>query len=253
MEYSKLKELANKYIRKAKIFPLSNNSLNIANGLGLKTKNSMECKKDFSNSNTPYPLESANACLALVDGEYVIYYNEEYEYKNFAVAHEIAHFLLHHKSDGVIQHHDANLLAAMIVAPESSIIKNKIKDENALSKRYKIPIEIAKMYWCELAITPKNKYITAVILSSISLLTAICIICCASYYRNSNVIIPADLPTPTALIELDVKQDNPVFVTIYGQKYHKSDCYYIEDKDSLTELTIEQADNLGYEKCKICF
>lgn len=42
-----------------------------------------------------------------------------------------------------------------------------------------------------------------------------------------------------------------VYVTANGEKYHKSGCRYIKDKD-VTAYTIEKAESKGYSSCKIC-
>lgn len=66
----------------------------------------------------------------------------------FSIAHEVAHHLLEHCSDGVREHHDANLLAAIIVTP--NISSNKIKSATVLSENYLIPYSVACEYFAEL-------------------------------------------------------------------------------------------------------
>lgn len=44
-----------------------------------------------------------------------------------------------------------------------------------------------------------------------------------------------------------------VYVTAKGKKYHKPDCYHIAGKNNTLELTIEEAEQAGYEPCKDCF
>lgn len=144
MTYQELKKIYTKYIdipHKQE----SSNSIDVALNIGLTVKNSIGCRKDFKDN---YPLYNCNAIYALVDGEYTIYYNEKYAYRNFSIAHEVAHHLLEHCSDGNREHHDANLLAAIIVTPNISC--NKIKSAKDLSENYLIPYSVACEYFAEL-------------------------------------------------------------------------------------------------------
>lgn len=83
------------------------------------------------------------------NGEYTIYYDENNPYSNFAVAHEIAHYLLGHTTDGAEQHYDAQLMAAIITAPPAKTFLNGIKSSAELSVKYKIPADAADAYWYE--------------------------------------------------------------------------------------------------------
>lgn len=47
--------------------------------------------------------------------------------------------------------------------------------------------------------------------------------------------------------------ENAVYVTTKGKKYHKPDCYHIAGKTNIIKLTIEEAEQSGYEPCKDCF
>lgn len=249
MTYDELYKIAYKYIDNNSNF---SNAFDIAQRLNIRIKNSIEAGRDFINDKNP--LEYCNGCLSMTNGEYTIYYNEKSSYCNFTVAHEIAHYLLHHYSDGSDQHHDANILAAILVAPKKSVIKNKIKNEIELSEKYKIPIEIAQIYWEFLDLKSRKSFI-----KWCSIAIAILLVTCSGillynkpYITNiNNSVIPTNTPTITTYIKSSTH--DPVFVTTSGDKYHKHNCYYIENKDNLTELTVEQATKLGYEECKICF
>ena len=152
MTYKDLCQIADKRIKTTQnILPI--NSFAIAGSLGLRIKNSIEAKQDFKN--TINPLSYCNACLTLNNSEYTIYYDEKYSYKNFAIAHEISHYLLNHSCDdhscdGIEQHHDANLLASIIIAPKRLILINGIKSAVQLSTTCMIPFEVANEYWSEL-------------------------------------------------------------------------------------------------------
>ncbi|NDO19420.1 ImmA/IrrE family metallo-endopeptidase [Lachnospiraceae bacterium MD329] len=126
---------------------LPQNAFSIALQQGIRLKNSIECKEDFKDS---YPLTHTNALYALYKNEYTIYYDENFPYKNFAIAHEIAHHLLNHTTDGAAQHQEAQLLAAILIAPPHLINTNKIKSAINLSETCKMPIDIAERYWHEI-------------------------------------------------------------------------------------------------------
>ncbi len=80
-------------------------------------------------------------------------------------------------------------------------------------------------------------------------------------------IPPQTTATPTATLKVTQVTDSdpqrePVIIpsseTVYitphfGTKYHKAECYHISGKDNLIELSIEQAEQAGYEPCKDCF
>ena len=195
---------------------LPQDSFELARSFNLRIKNSTECKQDFPDKN---PLSSNNAIYALFKGEYTIYYDEKYAYKNFAIAHEIAHHLLRHESDGAVQHHDSNLLAAMLVAPNDLIMSQKIKSAKELSLNCSIPIGVAEEYWKH--ICPKlhlhNIYyiISAVTLSFV--LVAGCII-----FQNTT---DKDVErTETLNVNNNNIQDLNFVITTSGTKYHKADC-----------------------------
>ena len=144
MNYEQLLDIVNKRIT-CTSDDLPQNAFDIALQLNIRIKNHIECKHDFPEEK--YPLKNTDAILAIYNGEYTIYYDENYPYSNFAIAHEIAHYLLGHTKDGTEQHNDAQLMAAIIVAPAQLIYKNHIKSVAQLSEQCKIPIAVAEGYW----------------------------------------------------------------------------------------------------------
>ena len=251
MTYNELYKVAYKYIDNDSNFP---NAFVIAQKLNIRTKNSIEAKRDFKNVKNP--LEDCNGCLSIVNGEYVIYYNEKSPYNNFVVAHEIAHYFLHHYSDGSDQHHDANILAAILVAPKKSVVKNKIKNEAELSEKYKIPIETAQIYWDFLNVKPQNKNNLWIVITALLVMLIIFLIYFLLKQPDKSLELSHPTPNPTSTpmaTESIENNSTSTIVTIHGEKYHKTDCRYIENKDNLIELTVETAENAGYKPCKICF
>lgn len=229
-------------------------SINIATQqLGIVVKNSLQCKIDYNS--TDNPLKENEAIYTIFRGEYVIYYDENHPYKNFYITHEIAHHLLHHVTDDIDKHHDANLLAAIIVAPPQLIKKSKIKSATELSLTCKIPVEVANTYWSEYKklFTSKFEYIFPLV--SVGVLIAIVLI-------NNVVINPktqstdivTTIESTTANITETTTQSQVayVYVTRYGGKYHKPDCFYIQNSSTTSEITLETAINEGYTPCKVC-
>lgn len=150
MNYTELKAIVDKNItRTSDIVP--QDTASIASHLSLHLKNSIECKEDCKGKTSP--LEHCNSCYAIYRGEYTIYYNEKYAYQNFSIAHEIAYHLLGYTADGTAQHHDAQLMAAIIVAPEDLIHKYRIKSTVELAETCKIPVDVAEEYWSEIKTT----------------------------------------------------------------------------------------------------
>ena len=48
-----------------------------------------------------------------------------------------------------------------------------------------------------------------------------------------------------------ITPENMVYITTAGNKYHRRDCYQIDDSQLLV-ISIEDAARLGYEPCKTC-
>ena len=247
LNYADLKKLTTTHIT-TKSFSLPVDALTIAAQLHIRVKNSIECKKDFAN--TTYPLYDCNAIYSFYNGEYVIYYDEKYPYKNFAIAHEVSHHLLQHTRDTYVEHQDAQLLAAMIVAPDYLIKRSNIKTAAELSTSCKIPIDVAEEYWRCLDID-KNRFVR---FSVIAVIASI-VICLIATIVTENTHIPSDtynIATYTPATTNSPALNEFVFVTKSGNKYHKSDCFHIKNSYKI-EISLDDAIQSGYEPCKDCF
>ena len=54
-------------------------------------------------------------------------------------------------------------------------------------------------------------------------------------------------------IEHDENTSESEFYMLTGRdKYHKSDCYYIRDKDNVVSVTMSEITDKGFEPCKKC-
>lgn len=241
MTYNELKKIADKNIS---LF--ANDSFpdvfQIASYLNIKVKNSIQAKEDFQENN---PINTHNAIYALYQGEYTIYYNEHYAYKNFAIAHEIAHHLLGHTSDGADEHHDANLLAAIIIISDKSA--KKIKSAEDISKNYKIPIEAAELYMKE----KNNIHINNSHLRNMGIVCLITMISVISgiFFLLHVSEAKQEISKPDNHIIENIQY---VYITKYGTKYHKSNCRHIKNSDSSIKISIEGAKDAGYDPCKDC-
>ena len=66
---------------------------------------------------------------------------------------------------------------------------------------------------------------------------------------NSLVIRPAKSVTDTSTSKIS---DNIYYVTSSGKKYHRKFCVAIKYRTNLTEYTLKEAVDAGYEPCLIC-
>ncbi len=264
MNFKELLNIANTHIETStETLPLD--SCGIATQqLNLRVKNSLECKIDYKS--TDNPLQYNEAVYTLFKGEYTIYYDENHPYKNFFIAHEIAHHLLNHQTDNINNHYDANLLGAIIIAPPHLIKKSGICNSMMLSEQCKLPIEVADSYWKEytnvyLKCKHKNilKFSILVSLCSIFVLSLTIILLQINNLNTQNIAnfddnytyTTTEITTETTVAIIPSQET--VYVTTYGKKYHKLNCQYIAGKNNLLKISLTQAQNSGYEPCKICF
>lgn len=236
------------------------NAFDIALQLNIRLKNHIECKYDFNEKD--YPLKNTDAVLVINNGEYTIYYDENNPYVNFAIAHEISHYLLGHTADGSAQHHDAQLMAAIMIVPPHLISLQDIKSSAELSAKYKIPVDAADMYWCEIC---KHQSKTLSIKPRIALILGVIIFIMISLFAHVTVKFFTSQGESISPVEVGIENNQSIIVhtipptaspqTVYvtpsGNKYHKPTCRHIQ-KSTLIEFSIEDAIDAGYEPCKDC-
>ena len=172
-----------------------------------------------------------------------------------------------HTSEGVEQHHDAQLMADIIVAPIDLIHKYKIKSATELSEICKIPIEAAKAYWHEITQRKerfhffyKNKYTKIGIIIGLLLVTTV-LFCW--YTKNNATVVYIEPPktlthstnTPSVKSS-DIPTEETYFQTVYvtpsGKKYHRANCRHIKNAETIIDFSIEGAKDAGYDPCKDC-
>lgn len=170
-----------------------------------------------------YPkLKGLSAATIYFEGTRTIFYDEEIPDPSHVIYHELAHLLLEHETDGPAEEEEANTLAQFLQHPEL------------------LPKE-RKKQWPKL----------------LSGAAAIIILCSTVFYGGVQVaksLYPPQDPVQHIAIPApkNLEQDETVFVTKSGSKYHKSDCYVIQDKET-TGLDIADAIAQGYGSCKECF
>lgn len=254
MTYQQLQKIAKQYA-KFQNRKLPQNAFAIAQSLNLQVKDTQQCKQDYHDDTDPWI--NNNARYALYKGCYTIYYNENYKYKNFAVAHEIAHHLLNHKHDGGYNHHDANMLAAILIAPQRLIRRNFIRSAEQIAEVCYIPNDIANEYWRELKANHHNFNNGKAVFLTVAAIIFILIVMRLYGLQNSqdvlsdttvNIVQEAE----TQERSVSATDTNIVYITKTGEKYHIGDCKHIADKDNLMSLPVEQAVDMGYEPCKDC-
>lgn len=268
MSYEQLLDIVNKRIP-CTSDNMPQNAFEIALQFNIRLKNHIECKHDFTEEK--YPLNNTDAVLAIYNGEYTIYYDENYPYVNFAIAHEIAHYLLDHTNDGVAQHHDAQLMAAIIVAPIKLIHKHRLKSATQLSELCKIHATVAEEYWNEIKpkrqinfksiiSNPITKYVSV---SAVSIATVLGAMHLRNPAPNAKENFPSmaiietkqpiitSTPTPSLTTQRSEISVQKVYIAPTGTKYHIADCRHIRGSN-VVELSIEEATSLGKEPCKTC-
>lgn len=84
-------------------------------------------------------------------------------------------------------------------------------------------------------------------------LTAIALIISVHNSQTQNSIIEISTTTVNTETNADQNENSEiVVVTKTGEKYHKPNCYHVIGSEVI-ELTIDEAQNAGYEPCKDCF
>ncbi len=254
MTYQQLQKIAKQYA-KIQNNKLPQDAFAIAQSLSLQVKDTQQCKQDYHDDGNPWI--NNNARYALYKGCYTIYYNENYKYKNFAVAHEIAHHLLNHKHDSGHNHHDANMLAAILIAPQRLIRRKFIRSAEQLAEVCCMPDDIANEYWHELKANRYNFYNVKGTVLAVAAIVLILLFVGLYGLRNSRPM-PSDTSvnvlqeTETQERSVSVTDTNLVYITKTGEKYHTDNCKHISDKDNLMSLPLEQAVDMGYDPCKDC-
>lgn len=212
-------------------------------------------------------------------GKNIILYNSylTYETKINVICHEFGHIVLEHTSENDIvgfsynlvtsykQENEANVFAAELMAPACILSKIGIKNvyelcqlgllnHKAAVKHFPnikniLPLSSTEVLICE-KITiryykKRNFYIklSLIIVSIIVVIGLLAVI--FRTFPDKQTALPENTQVYSS-IEL-------VYITQSGEKYHKSHCWHITDCENTIEITLEEAQNGGFEPCKDCF
>lgn len=223
------------------------------------------------------------------DGRNLILYNNDqsYEHKLFCICHEFGHIALKHTSEKNVlgishdpaetarQEQEANDFAAELLAPACVMSKLGVKSAEQLRKYGLISPEQAMRHienikplfpstsvekaLCERFghrhIQIPKKTAIAVVAALGAVLAVLAII--SQQSRPEEIIVPAISETAeqdsSSEEQSAAPEEDAVYITRTGEKYHKPDCYHIAGKTGLIELTITEAEQAGYEPCKDCY
>lgn len=206
--------------------------------------------------------------------------------KRLLLAHELGHISLRHVSNNTVvgyrpgglidegQEDEANAFALDFLAPvcvlnrkhintsqkisgftlldekRSRLVEDEVQNykkttefELELCKRFETSEKSKKLYYKSIA------FIAVILLVSFSLLFM--------YYtltvnKNGAYVNTTEQPVTTVFPETSGYSDY-VVVTASGEKYHYPKCYHVTGKATITQMSIEQAQNAGYEPCRDCF
>lgn len=245
--YKELKTISKEYTGKEVFL--------IAASLGISLKNDKDCLNDFNNT---FPLKKHNAILSLAGNKYVIYY-KPCKYEEFYILHEICHYIFKHNADGEYEENQSNILACMILIPDSAIYMDTYK----ISELYNIPVDIVVLYINYLR-TNTNLFQKRrlIVFACATLSASVLLVSCTLL---GNVIFNDTKPNKTSVVfsHTETTTEQPValttqaiydivYITKTGNKYHKQDCYYIRGRNTLT-ITLSEANNQGYLPCSVCY
>lgn len=118
----------------------------------------------------------------------------------------------------------------------------------------KIPVEVANTYWSEYKKLFTSKFEYMFPLVGVGVLIAIVLINVAINHKTQSTDIITTTESTTANITETTTQTQVayIYITRYVKKYHKPDCYYIQNSNTISEITLETAINNGYTPCKVC-
>lgn len=206
--------------------------------------------------------------------------------KRLLLAHELGHIVMRHISDNVVigykpgglidegQEDEANAFALEILAPvcilsrrhintpgkvsvvtlldkkRSRLIADEVRNhkkltklENELCSQFETPAKFRR--FCNHKITARIGIISFV--SAVMLLLSYMVI---THDDNAAINVP-EHPAATAFFSAPEHYDY-VVITKTGEKYHKPDCQYAENKTNTFKMTEQEALDAGYEPCAVC-
>lgn len=205
----------------------------------------------------------------------------------FSLAHEIGHIVLRHIATGArgydasdtAQEREADAFAYALLAPLDALRAARVRTVKQIQRMTLLDRERAAHVLAELQAeqpeTPQVKPARPLLIFYTSIGAALVlsiILVSAMFFRKPiSVAQPSPQqttvitvrtraePTPTeptlaaaALSADEPEQEETVYITSCGKRYHKGNCTYLIGRDTCP-LSISCAVDLGKEPCKICF
>lgn len=205
----------------------------------------------------------------------------------FSLAHEIGHIVLRHIATGArgydasdtAQEREADAFAYALLAPLDALRAARVHTIKQIQRMTLLDRERAAHVLAELQTeqpeTPQVKptrplpafyasicVALALVIASVSVLHFRRLIYTPDAAQSQTFVITARTraePTPTeptlaaaALSADEPDQEETVYITSCGKRYHKGNCTYLIGRDTCP-LSISCAVDLGKEPCKICF
>ena len=205
----------------------------------------------------------------------------------FSLAHEIGHIVLRHIATGArgydasdtAQEREADAFAYALLAPLDALRAARVRTVKQIQRMTLLDRERAAHVLAELQTeqpeTPQVKptrplpafyasicVALALVIASVSVLHFRRLIYTPDAAQSQTFVITARTraePTPTeptlaaaALSADEPDQEETVYITSCGKRYHKGNCTYLIGRDTCP-LSISCAVDLGKEPCKICF
>lgn len=206
----------------------------------------------------------------------IIFIRDDLEYldKINVICHEIGHLVLRHidygtKQKGIstettaVQELEADAFALELQAPKYLIEELKISGAQELIEKGVFSKENAKQRF--------KYYLEDTYLKNVhpKLLFALLVIIVVFVFRTSKYGNPGNpdiiTESTTSLMETTINattetttaaatdnNENVVYITKSGSKYHHPDCRYVKDKNPLS-ITLQEAESQGYSACSVCY
>ncbi|PWM55688.1 MAG: hypothetical protein DBX93_06580 [Oscillospiraceae bacterium] len=205
----------------------------------------------------------------------------------FSLAHEIGHIVLRHIATGALgydasdtaQEREADAFAYALLAPLDALRAARVRTVKQIQRMTLLDRERAAHVLAELQAeqpeTPQVKparpllsfyasigVALVLVIASVSVLHFRRLIYTPDTAQSQTFVITARTraePTPTeptlaaaALSADESEQEEVIYITNHGERYHKGNCTYLIGRDTCP-LSISCAVDLGKEPCKICF
>ena len=218
------------------------------------------------------------------DHFYILYRdNLSEDRRRMVIAHEIGHIILHYGS-GLVGYAadekkqadidaECDTFARAFLAPFPAL--EYVDSVETIIKRTKLPPDEAKIVFSDI-MDYRSKFERVHIYKSMrgqflhvrlaescrrhGLMIAVIIfalVCVGGFFLGKYVgHTESPAQTSNTASQREAIYDNPqsdvVYVTRYGDKYHRLGCQHIKGKDNLQEITILQAEDAGYDPCSVC-